>query len=181
MSTPTSSETEDSFVRGFHGIPDDKALGAMSFTQLASLLAGCEIGSPKFIVLEREMKKHLAKDQARINRSNILVGALIAGLFALLGAGVGGLLRSPLHTPIVGPTQGSSTAMAVGADEAIRRVDNCVCSRSAEGQQLQPWELAWNDPAKLRQHFSHCVCQAHIDLKAVADPKRYVTPGTVVK
>lgn len=66
-------------------------------------------------------------------------------------------------------------------DAAIRRVDNCVCYRSAEGQQLQPWELAWKDPEKLREQFSHCVCQAHIDLRSVENPARYVVPGTEVK
>ena len=66
-------------------------------------------------------------------------------------------------------------------DEAIRRVDNCVCYKSAEGQQLKPWELAWEDPEKLRNQFSHCICEAHIDLQSVKNPRRYVVPGTTVK
>jgi hypothetical protein len=51
------------------------------------------------------------------------------------------------------------------SDQAIRRVENCVCYRSAEGQKLQPWQLSWNDAEKLRTQFSHCICQAHIDPK----------------
>jgi hypothetical protein len=67
------------------------------------------------------------------------------------------------------------------SDQAIRRVENCVCYRSAEGQQLAPSELSWNDPEKLRIQFSHCICQAYIDLKSVPDPRRYVIPGTEVR
>lgn len=66
-------------------------------------------------------------------------------------------------------------------DEAIRRVENCVCYATAEGQNLKPWELAWDEPEKLRTQFSHCVCQAHIDIRNVENPKRYIVPGTVVK
>ncbi len=67
------------------------------------------------------------------------------------------------------------------ADDSIRRVEGCVCYRSAEGQQLQPWQLDWKDPDKLRQQVSHCVCEAHIDLKTVKDPSRYVVPGTELR
>ena len=67
------------------------------------------------------------------------------------------------------------------ADAAIQRVENCVCYKSIEAQNLQPWQLAWNDSEKLRKQFSHCICQAQIDIKNVADPKRYVIPGSVVK
>jgi hypothetical protein len=68
-----------------------------------------------------------------------------------------------------------------GSDEAVRRIEKCMCYRSAEGQQLKPWELAWNEPEILRKQFSHCVCEAHIDLKSVVNPARYVVPGTMVK
>ena len=66
-------------------------------------------------------------------------------------------------------------------DSAISRVDNCVCYRSTEGQKLQPWELAWKEPEKLRKQFSHCICETHIDLQNVENPGRYVVPGTIVK
>ncbi len=77
-------------------------------------------------------------------------------------------------TACQGPTVGA-------ADDAIRRVEDCVCYKSAEGQQLQPWQLDWKDPNNLRQQVSHCVCKAHIDLKAVKDPSRYVVPGTELR
>jgi hypothetical protein len=67
------------------------------------------------------------------------------------------------------------------ADDAIRRIEDCVCYKSAEGQQLEPWQLTWNDPDKLRQEVSHCVCKVHIDLKSVKDPSRYVVPGTELR
>lgn len=70
---------------------------------------------------------------------------------------------------------------AGNSEDAIRRVDDCVCYRSVEGQQLKPWELAWKDPARLRQQVSHCVCKVEIDLKKVKDPGRYVVPGTLVQ
>jgi len=82
-------ENNEAFVRGFHGIPDPGKLNAMSFAELASLRAECEKDSPKFLVVEREIKRHRGKDHAEINRRNILVGALIAGVFTVVGA-VGG-------------------------------------------------------------------------------------------
>lgn len=66
-------------------------------------------------------------------------------------------------------------------DSAIARVQNCVCYASVEGQKLKPWELSWDDPAKLRTQISRCTCEADIDVRNVSDPKRYLTPGTVVK
>lgn len=76
---------------------------------------------------------------------------------------------------------GCREANPVAADSAIRRIENCVCYRSVEGQKLQPWQLAWKNPEKLRQQFSHCVCNVHIDLQSVKDPSRYVVPGTQVR
>lgn len=66
-------------------------------------------------------------------------------------------------------------------DSAITRVQNCVCYASVEGQKLQPWELSWDDPAKLRTQLTRCTCEAEIDVSNVRDPRRYLTPGTVVK
>jgi hypothetical protein len=94
MSDPHSPEEQDGFVRGYHNIPDDEKLQAMSHIQLAEILQSCERDSTKFHVIEREIKKRLAKDQAKINRSNIFLGAGIAGLFTILGAVVGGFLKS---------------------------------------------------------------------------------------
>lgn len=91
--TPAELEkhaAEEAFRRGYHGIPDDGKLQAMSYIQLSELLHSSEKDSTKFHVIEREMKKHLAKDQARINRSNIILGACIG----LAGVFIGGFLRS---------------------------------------------------------------------------------------
>jgi hypothetical protein len=46
---------------------------------------------------------------------------------------------------------------------------------------LKPWQLSWEDPDKLRQQVSHCVCETHIDLKVVKDASRYVVPGTELR
>lgn len=79
--------------RGFHNIPDDSKLQAMSYIQLLGALHSSEKDSPKFHAVEREIKKHLAKDQAKINRPNIVLGACIAGFFGLSGVVLGYCLR----------------------------------------------------------------------------------------
>ena len=66
-------------------------------------------------------------------------------------------------------------------DTAISRAENCVCYKSTESQNLQPWEMAWKDPEKLRKQISHCVCEAYIDVPNVENPRRYLVPGTTVK
>ena len=95
----TSDNEQDPFIRGFHGIPDDEKLKAMSFAELASEISSCEAGSPKFIVIEREMKRHLARDQANINRFNILLGACVGGIFGLIGVALGFYLKNDVATP----------------------------------------------------------------------------------
>lgn len=72
-------------------------------------------------------------------------------------------------------------AAKTAGDDSIRRIENCVCYKSKEAQNLPPWELGWDDPEKLRKQISHCECQAHIDVKDVNDPRRYVVKGTIVK
>lgn len=99
MTSQHPSDKED-FVRGFHGIPDDEKLNAMSFTELASELSSADPGSPKFMVIEREMKKHLAKDQAKSNRGNIVLGACIG----LVGVFIGGFIRSTPPCDEVSPS-----------------------------------------------------------------------------
>ena len=79
----------ENFSREFHGIPDDERLEALSFAELASELASSEKDSPKFRVIDREMKRHLAKDQARINLPNMLWAAGCGGIFALVGVVLG--------------------------------------------------------------------------------------------
>jgi hypothetical protein len=97
------AEAQEGFVRGFHHIPDDEKLRAMSFTELADLLASCEKDSPKFLVVERELKKHIAKDQAEINQKNIIVGACIGGLFGLAGVVLGAWLKDSPPAKQVAP------------------------------------------------------------------------------
>lgn len=104
----TSSETdrkaeEDGFLRGYHGIPEDVKLHKMSFVELAELLSSCEGGSAKFNVVERELKKHLAKDQAEINRRNIFLGACLGGIFGLIGVVLGAHLKNSPSSQEVAP------------------------------------------------------------------------------
>lgn len=85
--------SDDDVTRGYRDIPDDSKLEAMSFIALSELLSSCESGSTKFHVVERELKKRLAKDQAKINRTNIYIGGIMAGLFGLFGVVLGWWLR----------------------------------------------------------------------------------------
>ena len=66
-------------------------------------------------------------------------------------------------------------------DDAIRRVENCVCYKNIDAQNLKPWEIAWDSPEELRKQISYCVCEAQIDIPNVENPRRYLVPGTVVK
>jgi hypothetical protein len=66
-------------------------------------------------------------------------------------------------------------------DDAIRRVENCTCFAAIDGQNLKPWQYAWDDQDKLRKQVSHCVCTAHIDVANVENPRRYLVPGTTIK
>jgi hypothetical protein len=67
------------------------------------------------------------------------------------------------------------------SDSAIRRVDDCVCYKHIDSQNLKPWEIEWDNPEKLRKQISHCVCSAEIDIQKVENPRRYLVPGTIVK
>lgn len=56
--TPAEIEqkaAEEAFLRGFYDIPEDEKLQQMSFVELATLLASCEVGSARFLVVEQEM------------------------------------------------------------------------------------------------------------------------------
>lgn len=66
-------------------------------------------------------------------------------------------------------------------DDAIKRVEDCVCYAAVDGQNLKPWEVAWDNPDQLRRQVSHCVCRAHIDVSSVENPRKYLVPGTVLK
>lgn len=94
---------EEGVLRGYYGIPDDVKLYKMSFVELAALLASCESGSAKFNVVERELKKHLAKDQAEINRKNIFLGACLGGIFGLIGVILGANLKNSPASQHIAP------------------------------------------------------------------------------
>lgn len=66
-------------------------------------------------------------------------------------------------------------------DSAIRRVENCVCYKSIDAQNLEALDIAWDDTDKLRKQVSHCICEAHIEIQNVENPRRYLVPGTVLK
>lgn len=74
-----------------------------------------------------------------------------------------------------------TTACQSTNDDGITRIDNCVCYKSSEGQQLQSSQMAWNDPETLQKEFSHCICRALIDLKKADDPGKYFVPGTDIR
>ncbi len=84
---------DDEFACGYHDIPHPDKLSQISFVQLASLVGSCDVGSPRFIVIERELKKRLAKDQSEINLRNVIIGACIGGVFGLSGVLVGAYLK----------------------------------------------------------------------------------------
>jgi len=104
MSDHHSVEEQDDLARGYHGIPDDAKLQAMSYIKLCETLQSCEKDSTKFHVVEREVKKRLAKDQAKINRSNIGFGACIGGMFGLVGVILGGYLKDSPSPQQVAPS-----------------------------------------------------------------------------
>ena len=88
------SDLSKGFNKVHHGIPDDSKLASMQFSDLAVKLSLCKKDSPKFMVVEREMKRQLAKDQAKVNRPNMILAAYIAGGFGLSGVVLGALLTS---------------------------------------------------------------------------------------
>ena len=95
MVTRAELNEDDEFVRGYHDIPSDHELNRMSFVQLASLLATCQESTPKFTVVDRELKKRLLKDQSAINLRNVIIGACIGGIFGLSGVIIGAYLKEP--------------------------------------------------------------------------------------
>lgn len=103
MQTENNSHN-DAFNSGVnkvvHDIPCDSDLKKMSFVELSIELASSKKDSPKFIIFEREIKKHIAKDQAKINRGNIILGACIG----LVGVFIGAWLKESPPTQQVAPS-----------------------------------------------------------------------------
>lgn len=94
----------DGFARGFHAIPHADKLRSMPFVELAEELANSQKDSTKFITIDREVKRRLAYDQARVNRSNVILGAILAGCFGLIGVALGWYLRDSQKLPQQPPT-----------------------------------------------------------------------------
>lgn len=105
---------DDAFISGFHGIPSPDKLSQMSFVQLAELLSSCTKDSPKFHVVERELRNRIAKDQARINLPNMLWAAALAGVFAIIGAVVGAIIRGL-------PPTGEAVSVSVQAPPPVAK------------------------------------------------------------
>lgn len=91
MNTNRTSE-EDAFLEGYHDIPSQQKLSAMSFVQLASELADCKPGSAKFLVIENAMLRHAES----ANKKNMISGAIIGGSFSLAGVIIGVMLSALL-------------------------------------------------------------------------------------
>ena len=62
------AEENEGFVRGFHGIPDDAALRAMSYTDICELLSSCEKGTTKHSIVEREKVRRDIIENAKLAR-----------------------------------------------------------------------------------------------------------------
>lgn len=93
------AEAEEDMIRRYSNIPDERELQEMPYVLLSDAFRLCEKGSTKFHVIEREMKKRLAKDQAKINLPNMLCAACVGGVFALIGVLLGYWLKNDVpHT-----------------------------------------------------------------------------------
>ena len=91
---PIQDEEQEAFVLATHGIPFQHELDAMSFVELAINISTAKIDSPRYIVVERAMKRVLAKDQAKISRLNVIIGAIVGGVFGLCGVMLGAHLKN---------------------------------------------------------------------------------------
>lgn len=61
---PDEAAFEAGYNKVKHGIPYERELAAMSYAQLAALLGSCPKGSPKYLVIEREMAKRAHADDS---------------------------------------------------------------------------------------------------------------------
>ena len=85
---------DENLISGYYKILNDATVSGMSFVALAEAMATTDKKSPLYLVLDREHKKILAKDQAKITRSNVIIGAIIGGAFGLCGVILGYHLKS---------------------------------------------------------------------------------------
>lgn len=62
---PDEAAFEAGFNKVAHGIPYERELQGMSYAQLSVSLASCAKGSPKYLVIEREMARRANADDAK--------------------------------------------------------------------------------------------------------------------
>ncbi len=89
----SESDNQDDFLRGFENIPSDKKLQSFSYIQLLAERHSTKRDSPRFHVITREINKHILNYQSKLNRKNIIIGALIGGVFGLSGVALGYFLK----------------------------------------------------------------------------------------
>ncbi|WP_144062958.1 hypothetical protein [Litchfieldella anticariensis] len=89
----SEQSAQHAFERASLHLPSDSDIERLSFSGLASLLSCHREGTAEYRVVERAIKKHLAKDQAKINLKNVIIGGIMAGLFGLSGVVLGWWLR----------------------------------------------------------------------------------------
>ena len=122
---PIPDEEQEAFVLAFHHIPFQHELDAMSFVELAIIISTAKTDSPRYMVVERAMKRVLADDQAKISRLNVILGAIMGGAFGLCGVMLGAHLKNSTTTqqPPTGSTmqqiqQGNLSVKPQGANIA---------------------------------------------------------------
>ena len=130
---PVMSE-EEAIALAFHNVPDAEHLAAMSFAELAFEFSAAHPGTPRHIVIERELKRVLAKDQAKAYRSNIYIGGVMAGVFGLFGVLLGWWLReaSAMDKPAYSNTLQQSQPAELSEKPKVTEVSpiNSVPSKS---------------------------------------------------
>jgi len=92
--TPEDTEqkaAQEAFSRGALDLPTDEQLKLMSFVELAARRAGYREDSAQVQVIDREIRKRLATDQAKINLPNMIWAAGVGGLLGICGA-IGGVV-----------------------------------------------------------------------------------------
>jgi hypothetical protein len=62
---PDEAAFEAGFNKVAHDIPYERELQAMSYAQLSVLLASCVKGSPKYLVIEREIARRANAEDAK--------------------------------------------------------------------------------------------------------------------
>ena len=144
--TQAELEEKDAFDRSEYKIPLDSELRKMSFVEMATALHGIRVGSPGYIVIDREIKKQLAQDQAQANRTNVLLGALVGGCFALAGVVLGWFLHESQPDPQV--ANGSSFQQTHPANLAVKpRLGSVPSDQTVASQPV-------NIPAKVQGNSS---------------------------